>query len=430
MKKKAIIMSVDAMVYEDLEYLNKLPTFNQFLNKCAKVNRVKTIYPSLTYPAHVSIASGAYPNKHGVCSNDILTIGKTTDDWNWFHDIVKCPDLFDAAKKFGLSTAAVFWPVTGNHSAIDYLVNEYWPQDENDTPKKAFLRSGTSEELYKKCVEPYMDGLKIRTHPDTDNFVVNCSCDIITNYKPDVLVLHPGNVDAYRHETGLFSDKVTQGLNEVEKWLDQLIIATKEAGVYDETVFVILSDHGMLNISRVLHLNVLLREAGFLTVDEDGQVSSWKAWSRSTALSSQIYLNNASDENLYNQVHKFLLKLKEDEVYGISEVYTCDEIDKLENLNGDFSFVVETDNYTSFGNDWNRPLVRDFDVSDYRFGRATHGQLPDKGPQPVFLLCGPGVKSGAVVERCAIVDEAPTIAKLLGFSLPHADGHCLDELIE
>lgn len=430
MKQKIIAMSVDAMVYEDLEELVKFPNFKKFMTSGSRINTVRTIYPSVTYPAHVSISSGTYPNKHGVVTNDVLSIGQTNSAWNWFHDAVKCSDLFDAAKNAGLSTAAVFWPVTGNHPSIDYLVDEYWPQHESDTPKEVFLRSGTTPEVYENCVAPYMDGLVIRTHPDTDNFVVNCSCDLIRNYQPDLLMLHPGNVDAYRHETGIFSEKVTEGLHDVERWLGQLMEAAKEANVYDETVFVILSDHGMLNISRIVHLNVLLREGGFLEVDTQGNVSSCKAWSHSTALSSQIYLNDPSDSKLYKQVHDYLLELMESEVYGISAVFTLEEINEKEHLDGDFSFVVETDGYTSFGNDWNRPLVRSFDTNDYRFGQATHGHLPDKGPQPVFLLSGPGVKTGVVIERCNIVDEAPTLAKLLGVTLPQADGVCIDSLLE
>lgn len=253
---------------------------------------------------------------------------------------------------------------------------------------------------------------------------------MIRNYQPDLLMLHPANVDAFRHETGIFSEKVTQSLQDVELWLRKLMDAAKESGVYENTVFVILSDHGMLNISRNLHLNVLLREGGFLETDAQDRISSWQAWSRSNALSAQIYLKNPQDRALYNRMHQFLLKLKAEEVYGISEVFTCDEIREKEHLDGDFSFVVESDGYTSFGNDWCRPLIRSFDVSDYRFGRATHGHLPYKGPQPVFLLCGPGVKSGVIVERCNIVDEAPTLAKLMGASLPASDGQCVEALLE
>lgn len=423
-------MSVDAMVYEDLKYLQDLPCFGDLMKNGARVNRMRTIYPSSTYPVHVSIASGCYPNKHGVINNEVLDFGKSPCAWNWFHDCVKVPDIFDAAKAAGLTTAAVFWPVTGNHKSIDYLVDEYWPQNENDTAEAVFLRSGTTQDVYEKTVKKYLPGLKIRSHPDTDNFILNCACDMIRTYQPDLLMIHPANIDSFRHQTGLFTDKVHTGLLDVEKWLDQLITATKNAGVYEDTVFVILSDHGMLNISRVMHLNVLLREAGLIKVNPDGSMASWQAYCKSAGLSAQVFLNDPDDQELHDRVYQLLTELRDNEVYGIGEVFTREEINEKEHLDGGFSFAIETDGYTSFGENWNRPLMRSFDTTDYRFGRATHGHLPYKGPQPVFLMNGPGIQHGVVLEHGVIVDEAPTIAKLLGIDLPLADGVCIQELLQ
>jgi hypothetical protein len=51
---------------------------------------------------------------------------------------------------------------------------------------------------------------------------------------------------------------------------------------------------------------------------------------------------------------------------------------------------------------------------DYRFGRATHGYMPDYGPQPVFVAKGPGIREGVALGRGRVIDEAPTFAALLG----------------
>ena len=82
--------------------------------------------------------------------------------------------------------------------------------------------------------------------------------------------------------------------------------------------------------------------------------------------------------------------------------------------------MIESDGYTSFGDRAVRPLVQNFDVSDYRFGRATHGYLPDLGAQPVFVAKGPDFRERTTLER------GPTYAKLLGVELPQADGKAMD----
>jgi len=55
--------------------------------------------------------------------------------------------------------------------------------------------------------------------------------------------------------------------------------------------------------------------------------------------------------------------------------------------------------------------------------------LPDKGPQPIFIVKGPGFRKGVEVEQRPIIDDAPTYAKLLGTELPEADGKPIDELL-
>lgn len=53
------------------------------------------------------------------------------------------------------------------------------------------------------------------------------------------------------------------------------------------------------------------------------------------------------------------------------------------------------------------------DTSDYKYSLATHGHLPLRGDKPCFIVNGPGVPQGTF-EGARLVDEAPTMMKLLG----------------
>ena len=117
-------------------------------------------------------------------------------------------------------------------------------------------------------------------------------------------------------------------------------------------------------------------------------------------------------------------------IYGISRVYTKEEVEREERLSGGFSFVIETDGFTSFTNNWVEPYVRTLDTSDYRFGRATHGHQPDKGPQPTLIAFGPDIRPGAVVERASIVDEPVTVARVLGLDLGDTDGKVIEGILK
>ncbi len=126
-KQKLIVISMDALIYEDLEYLYKKPSFKFMLDNGSLVKRVKSIYPTLTYPCHSTMSTGCYPEKHGITKN-VYNETVLSPTWMFEHKNVLCEDIFDVCKKAGLTTAAVGWPVTGNHENIDYLVCECWPE--------------------------------------------------------------------------------------------------------------------------------------------------------------------------------------------------------------------------------------------------------------------------------------------------------------
>ena len=432
MPKHLIVISQDAMVYEDLAYLQTLPAYAKIWSKCAFVNTLRSVYPTVTYPVHTSIRTGVYPDRHGVVNNEQTILHEVTSKWVHMNSAVKVPDLFDAAKAAGLSTAAVFWPVTGLHKSIDYLINEYWPQEEGETTLDCFVHSGSSPAVMEKVVSRHahlVDG-RNRQHPYIDLFINACACSIIREFKPNLLLIHPANIDAYRHQTGLFSPLVTHGLHEIDGWFRELVVACQDAGIYEDTDFCILSDHGQLNVRGILCPNVLLREAGLITVTDAGEVASYRAMGKSTALSMQIYLSDRNDRALHDHVYGLLCAWRDEGVYGIERVYTAEEAAREEHLAGDFSVVLESNGIYTFGNDWQRPLTRPLTSEDYRFGRATHGHHPDKGPQPCLFAFGPHIKAGAVVDRRPMVDTCPTFARLLGLEMDGIEGAAIEEILK
>ena len=429
MKKKLIVFSADAMVTEDLEYLETLPNFKKYLSGCSMVKKVCSIYPTITYPCHTTMATGVWPDKHGVTGNLMLQPGVQPAPWKWDYSAVKWKeDIFTEAKKAGYTTAAIFWPVTGNHPYIDYLIDEYWTQGPEDTPREAWKRMGSSPQML-DLIERYIGKNEIRQHPQSERFIIDCTCELIRSYRPDVIFLHPANIDAYRHQTGLFNDKVRQGVEETDQWIGEIMRTLEETGELENTNFVLTSDHGQLDIKRTMNVNVVLAENGLIRKKADGSLDSWDAWCMSGGLSALVYLRDPSDEACYEKTYKLLKEMKEKGIYGISQVFTAREAEKEYHLKGDFSFVLESDDYSTFGEAVDGAVATDFDFSDYRYGRATHGHLPFKGPQPIFVVKGPDFNENVVLEAGRLVDEAPTLAEILGVTLQGADGHPMDALI-
>lgn len=433
--KHLIVISVDALVFEDLEYAKELPNFKRILDNGAIIERVKTIYPSLTHPVHATMITGAPAGKTGIINNLQLTPFDDIHPWYNLLGEIKCDTIFHAAKAAGLTTSACTWPVTAKGGdVIDYLVpgilNFYLEGVKGvDDAINIYREYGAPEcliNIIKEGIDRYG---YIDRHPEIDEFQIFCASRIIKEYKPNLMMIHPGYVDNARHRTGLFGEGVKKSLRATDGWIGEILDAVKEAGIEDSTDVVVLSDHGQLGITRVLSPNVLLAEAGFIRLDKDGKPTDYDAISLSGGLTAQVFLSRPDDKELYDSVYKFLKGLEAAEVYGFERVLTREECVKEYGLDGEFSFVLETDGFTSFGDSYTRPLITSFDIEDYRFGRATHGHMPEKGPQPPFIGMGPSFRKGARKERGDILDHAPTLAKILGLTLKDADGVAVDEIL-
>ena len=97
-KKRLLVFSVDALVHEDISYLFTKPNFKKYLFGGVEVEKITSIYPTVTYPIHVSLITGCYPEKHGVISNFKFSNGNKEQNWNWFADAINVEDLFTASK--------------------------------------------------------------------------------------------------------------------------------------------------------------------------------------------------------------------------------------------------------------------------------------------------------------------------------------------
>ena len=431
MAKHLVVMSVDAMVWEDVEYLKNKPYFGRLLKNGSRVERALTIYPSVTHPAHTSIMTGCYPDRTGVYNNTRFLAG---GEGEWFNALpeVKVPTIFHAAKAAGLTTCACRWPLTSNGGdVIDYLVPEVIKEIPGDPLEAPYRRQGTQEDLLQEVVLPMLrqQDPNAPRHPVYDTTQVACAAEILRRYKPNLVFTHPGQVDSARHDNGLFNNKVNEALDLTEEYLGMLMRAAEDAGIYDDTNFVVLSDHGHQEIKRVMCPNVLLADAGFIRVAEDGSLESWDAFVQSAGISGHVFLRDPDDADLRERVYQCLLHLRDEGIYGIGQVFTAQEAKEKFRLADVFSFVLESDGFSSFSEAWTRPLVRPLDTSDYRYGHSTHGHLPHKGPQPPFLCMGPSFRTGVVLTEGKVVDEAPTMARAMGLSMPWADGSPIEELL-
>lgn len=428
---KLVVLSIDSLFDEDMDFLRTLPNFKKVLAR-ASYSRggMRSVYPSFTYPAHASIMTGATPDCHGIFHNEKLDVGNPAPDWYWYHRDLKVETCLDAAKRAGLSTASVGWPVMGACPNVDYLVPEIWPKGADEDPRPIFKTAASADEATWQIIDRHLHKLRRTKQPFMDEVMVGCACDILRHHKPDIMFIHLAHLDHTRHANGIQGPMIEQAIVANDDWLGRLMEATMDAGVYEETNFAIISDHGHLPVSRVLNPNVYLVEQGLIELDSQGNIKDWKAYCNSTSLSSQVVMKSPDDDETRAALEKVLYGLRNDLSSGVESVFTKEECARELNLTGDFEYVLEGREQTSFGNAVTGPKMVTPDNSDYKFSIASHGHMPHKGPQPVFMAVGPDVREGIAFQRRTLMDEAPTFAAMLGFDMPQATGHAITEILK
>lgn len=429
MDRHLIVVSVDALVYEDLSLLSTLPNIGGLMREGSLVKQVTTIYPSLTHPVHTALMTGCAAGKNGVPSNTLFLPG--CEDAPWYNALsqVQCDTLFHAAKRAGLVTAACRWPLTdGGFDQIDYLVPETMGADEAAAPSLAQLyRRVCTPCLYEDIIQKHLPLLDAPRHPAYEEFSMRCAADIIRKYKPHLLLTHPGHVDACRHETGLYSESVREALRLTDRWVGYLLDAVREAGLAECTSFAIVSDHGHMEWVRTAAPNVLLRERGLLSVTAEGALADWQLYAQECGLSCAVHVRDKARAQDY---YPLLCELAQSGLYGFTEVLTKAQAQSRYGLDGDFSFWLEGDGYTAFSSRLTGSYITPMDGIGCGGHHSSHGHMPEKGPQPVMVVAGPAFQSGVTLAHTHILNEAPTFAAALGFSLPQADGRPIEALLK
>jgi predicted AlkP superfamily pyrophosphatase or phosphodiesterase len=431
MPQYLIIISFDALSTLDFDTITSLPNFSQYIKNSSYCKRVNSIYPSLTYPAHASIVTGRYPKNHGVINNTLLQPGRAKPDWYWYRKYIKGTTLYDKAIDNGLKVAALLWPVTGR-SRIQYnmpeiFANRPWANQVlvslfSGSPLYQFVLNQKYGHLRKGFEEPYLD-----------NFVHQSVLHTIKNYTPNVMLIHYTDLDSQRHKHGFHSKEAKEALIRHDTRLGEIISSLKEEGIYENSAIIVLGDHSSLDEDTVIKPNILLKSNGYIKLNEKGSIAGWSAICKNCDGSAYIYVKKDFAIESLNSLHSLLINFLSTPDNGIEAVYTRQEAIEM-GADPNCAFMLEAKKGYYFSEDINGELItkikpEDIGKKDHTTA-ATHGYSPYKEDYTtMFFASGKGVKAGIEIPNMNLVDEGPTLARLLGFDLEEADGRVLTEIL-
>ncbi len=414
--KHVVIISIDGLrpdFYREDHWAT--PTLHRMVAEGISADGVRGVFPSVTYPSHTTIITGAKPLKHGIFYNSPFEPDGATGKWYWETNLIKVPTLWEAASNAGLKTASVMWPVSVG-AKVDYNIPEYWsldknvertaPQREHATPKGLF------EEIETNATGK-LDAEKLSSdYASADENGSRMAAYIIKKYKPNLLTFHIFAVDHAEHAEGRDGPHVRQAIAGADHAVNNIMEAIEQAGIKENTTVIVTGDHGFSNIHTAIAPNVWLSQAGLLT-KTDGK-TTWKAQFHTSGASAFLMLKDPKDKKTLSQIRGVIAALPE----STKKLFRVVERAELDKIGADPNAALAL-----------APL-EGIAMSGSPSGDAvkpasggTHGFYPDfQHIQTGFLASGAGVKKGVTMPLIGLEDIAPFAAKLLGITFNAPDG--------
>jgi len=420
-----VLISLDGLRPEFyLEERWPAPVLQQMRREGAHAEAVKSVFPSVTYPAHTTIITGRMPIDHGISYNSPFEPQGETGRWYWEEEHILVPTLWDAARAAGLQTASIFWPVSVG-APVDWNVPEIWPLDWEvdeftDPLRRLSTPDGLVEELEREATGRLSSLNFSFGQLNLDDKSSEMAAYLLATYKPNLLTVHLIGVDHFQHEEGRQGPMIPRALAALDRGIARIVEAAEQAKILDQTTFLITGDHGFIDLQTEVAPNVWLVESGLRAASPDR--GDWRATVHNTSAAGFVFLADDKDQKTLAEVRR-ILDAQPAEVRALFEVLERQDLDRLETApDAALGLAPVPGAYISSG--YEPPAVRPADG-------ASHGFMPDI-PEVYtgFVAWGAGIQPGVAVSMMGLEQIAPLVSSLLGLELTGAEAPIPSEILD
>jgi len=360
-----LLVSLDGFRY-DYAGLYGAPNLTRFGEQGVHAKGMIPAYPSSTFPNHYSIATGLYPEHHGIVNNLFFDPQRnagyrysdpaTGGDGSWYGGT----PLWVLAEQQGVHAAAFFWP--GSDVAIHGVrPSKFRPYDE----------SIPNADRVRQVIEWFQ---------------------LPEPQRPHLVTLYFSDVDTAGHRYGPGSVETEHAVADLDVMIGTLLRGLETARL-PINVFII-SDHGMLEVRESVSIGKAAEFSGFEIAPEDG---------------SQIMLYSADQKRVAETVQR--LNGRDPRFAAYRRKETPEHLHYRDNWRiGDI--VVMATAPVNLRID--RPGVG----PDKE--RGNHGYDPEQFPEMrgIFYARGPDLKRGITLDGFENVNIYPLITHLLRLKPP------------
>ncbi|WP_404547187.1 alkaline phosphatase family protein [Dyella jejuensis] len=399
-----------------------MPALRAMQASGAYAQAMQPINPTVTWPNHTTLITGVDASEHHVMANGLITFPADggmpqVKPWTPRDQLVHARTLYDALAEKGMTTGQVDWV------AIYAARHVQWSFAERPDANGPIARDLVAQGLVtQEDIATFGERGSPAWH---DQVWTDAAIDILTRHTPNLLLFHLLQTDTLQHGYGALSPAAYGAFADADACLARLVDAARKAGLLDRITFVIASDHGFADYTHAIRANVALVRQGLLR--ENKGIYRGEVWVQPEGGEASLYIRNqARRAKLTPQLKSYFEKLP-----GIAAAYTNVEARKLglPSLRASDQapdlYLVAKPGY-AFLEGSEEPLIQDIAPA-----RGAHGYLDtDADMQALFIASGAHIHRGVKLGAISNLRVAPTIARILGVSLPAATAPPLTEIIQ
>ncbi|MCK0116800.1 alkaline phosphatase family protein [Isoptericola sp. S6320L] len=387
-----VLLAFDGFDADYLEIVDELPT--PHLDRLVRRGSLTTstgVMTTITNPSWSSVATGAWPERH---LNTAYWFDPETNTARGQQRDLAVPTIAQTIRDQGGTVFSSQWYILQNYGTAYGDPDGLYTQPGGDCSRR---------------VDDAVDVL--RGEP------VNSGGQMVTaSGTPELLAVYCDTLDALGHAGGAENPAIPEALMMLDEQVGRVVDATKEAGIYGRTTFIMTGDHGMTTFDQGFGDEAL---AAIADTGYDAQIlspGSSPAAGTDVAIvvggvaSLHLVGDATGDAGAVEAIRSALEELPQ-----VRAVY--DEADQAElRMSPNYGeLVVEPQPGWSFGATPSQPVGR--------HGASTELDV-------AFALAGAGVLPNRPPSDARHVDVAPTIAALLGIDPPSGtQGRVLTESV-
>jgi len=221
-KPYVVVVSLDGFRW-DYASKTQTPNLDSIEKYGVKAKSLKPSFPTKTFPNHYALATGLYPDHHGIVQNTFYDPEMDAEYMIRDRKAVENPDFYQGepiwvtAEKQGVPTASYFW--VGSEATIQGLQPSIWKEYEHDFP-------------FEQRIDSVVAWLQL---PE--------------DKRPQLLMLYFHEPDHVGHAYGPDSPATAKMVQHLDSLMGILSKKLNNLPNANNINLIILSDHGMGNVS-------------------------------------------------------------------------------------------------------------------------------------------------------------------------------------